>query len=179
MTNMTRASKFLALVLRHKPDAAGVILDDCGWVDVNSLLNGMANAGTTLTRAQLESIVKEDTKGRYVFSVDGKNIRATQGHSVNVELGLKQITPPDILYHGTGIKYLESIKQTGLDKRSRQFVHLSENRDTALEVGKRHGKPVVLTIKSREMCNDGLQLFQSENNVWLTDNVPTKYIIFS
>lgn len=124
----------------------------------------------------LEKIVKEDKKGRYSFNDDKTLIRANQGHSVKVDVELTQATPPDILYHGTGEKYLENILKTGLDKRSRLYVHLSKDIDTAKNVGARHGKPVILKIKTKEMTSDGFKFYLSDNGVWLVDNVPTKYI---
>lgn len=124
----------------------------------------------------IEKIVKEDKKGRYSFNDDKTMIRANQGHSVKVDVELKEKTPPEILYHGTGEKYIESILKTGLEKRSRLYVHLSSDVDTAKNVGARHGKPIILKIKTKEMTDDGFKFYLSENGVWLTDNVPTKYI---
>lgn len=124
----------------------------------------------------LEKIVKEDKKGRYSFNEDRTLIRANQGHSIKVDLEFKECTPPDILYHGTGEKYVESILKNGIDKRSRLYVHLSKDIETAKMVGSRHGKPVILKVKTKEMALDGIKFYLSENGVWLTDNVDTKYI---
>lgn len=178
MANLTQASKFLALVLRHKPDAACIALDNAGWANVDAMLAGMKKAGTTLTREQLDEIVRSDNKGRYVFSEDGNYIRAAQGHSVKVDLGFTPVVPPETLLHGTVDKFLESIRATGLEKRSRQHVHLSTELSTATNVAERRGSAVILKVRSGDMHRDGYHFFQSENGVWLTDHVPVKYIVF-
>ena len=178
MSDLTKASKFIALVLRHKPEAANVTLDSCGWANVSALLKGMAEAGTALTLEQLEEIVQSDNKGRYVFSEDGNYIRAAQGHSVKVDMGFTPVVPPETLLHGTVDKFLPSIKATGLDKRSRQHVHLSTELVTATNVAERRGSAVILKVRAGDMHRDGFPFFQSENGVWLTDHVPVKYIDF-
>lgn len=174
MTNMslTTKSKFLSLVLRHKPEEIGLSLNSEGWADVAELVEK-----SDLSLGDLREIVATDNKQRYSFNADETKIRANQGHSISVDLGLKPQVPPDILYHGTSDRFLVSIGQKGLTKQSRQHVHLSKDETTAKTVGTRHGgKLSVLTIDSKQMQADGLQFFLSENEVWLTDNVPTKYI---
>lgn len=172
----TRISKYLSLVLRHDPGAAGVTLDAEGWVDVEELLAGAARHDFSFTRAELEEVVETGDKQRFALSADGKSIRANQGHSVSVDLGLKAQTPPAVLYHGTVERFVSSIMRNGLEKRSRQHVHLSADVATATRVGSRRGKPIVLQIAAAEMHSAGFQFFLSANGVWLIDQVPAQYI---
>ena len=172
----TSISKYLSLVLRHDPAAAGVTLDAEGWVGVDELLAGAARHGFSFTRAELEEVVQTNEKQRFAFSVDSQRIRASQGHSVSVELGLTPETPPEVLYHGTVARFLSSIMDQGLDKRSRQYVHLSPDVETATRVGSRRGQPVILKIAAANMHSDGFRFFCSANGVWLTERVPPQYI---
>ncbi len=175
MKDDTRTSKFLSLVLRHRPEKIDLHLDKQGWTNVAELLTKMAAAGHRITPTDLERIVAESDKQRYALSADGKRIRANQGHSIEIDLGLKKATPPILLYHGTAERFIASINKRGLVKGKRHHVHLSADRETAALVGKRHGKLVILTIKARAMLLDGHNFYQSKNGVWLTDSVPTKY----
>ena len=163
-------SKYLALLLRHKPELAHLSLSEDGWVVVNELLDN-----TDFTLDELKEIIKSDQKGRYSFNDDFSKIRANQGHSTNVKMNFKEFIPSTYLYHGTAFKFLDSILKSGLDKRNRQFVHLSQDVNTAINVGKRHGSPVILKIDAVKMYNDGIKFFISENNVVLTDYVNPKY----
>lgn len=174
MSDFVKTSKFIALVLRHKPEAIGLTLDGEGWADISSLLSGLAAHGHPLTRHQLQQLVAGDNKGRYM--IDGTRIRAAQGHSLKVDAGLKPATPPELLYHGTVGKFLDSIRATGLDKRQRHHVHLSLDVETATTVAKRRGAPVILTIRAGDMSRAGYPFFISENGVWLTDAVPVSFI---
>lgn len=174
--DLTGLSKFLSLVLRHNPAAAFVELDDNGWVDVDALLKGCERARKPLTRAVLELIVAEDNKQRYAFSPDGTRIRANQGHSVEVDLGLEPRTPPEFLYHGTASRFLEPIRREGLKPGSRQYVHLSTDIPTATAVGSRHGKPVILRVRSGDMARSGHKFYISANAVWLVDSVPAGFL---
>ncbi len=173
-----RASKFLSLILRHDPSRAGLILDENGWVDVDTLLEGCRQAGRPLTRVQLDRVVTENDKQRFSFSDDGLRIRANQGHSVEIDLALSPLRPPDVLYHGTATRFLESIRATGLRPGSRQHVHLTHIHETAIKVGQRHGKPVVLTIHARELSAAGQEFFCSDNGVWLTAPIAVEFIEF-
>lgn len=173
---LTHTSKFLSLVLRHQPDAAGITLDAHGWADVSELLRGMTNAGQPIDTDLLEEIVRTDEKQRYSFSADHTKIRANQGHSVAVDLELQPVTPPDVLWHGTASRFLESIMAEGLKPMSRQYVHLSPDIETAKKVGIRHGKPVILQIDTKRMHADGFAFYRAENGVWLTGSVPVRYI---
>ena len=168
-------SKFIALVLRHKPWVAGITLDGEGWADVGELIAGVGKTHP-ITREILDEIVYTDEKGRYSFDESGTRIRANQGHSIPVDVGLKEATPQGPLYHGTAEKYAASIEAKGLDRRSRLYVHLSPDPDTAVSVGKRHGRPVVYEIDTEAMLSDGLVFYLSENGVWLTESVPPKYL---
>lgn len=172
-------SRFLSLVLRHKPETIGLKLDKAGWVDVDILIAQLAINGKIVSREEIERIVATNDKKRYVLSEDGRHIMAAQGHSVDVDLQLKEEVPPDILYHGTVEKYLGDIVKTGLQKMSRHHVHLSKDNETAVKVGSRRGTPVILQVEAKRMHDDGFGFYISENGVWLTDRVPQKYIIFS
>jgi putative RNA 2'-phosphotransferase len=174
---ITRISKFLSLVLRHKPETIGIALDENGWTDVGILLDKARQAGVALTPGILRLVVDTNAKKRFAFDETGARIRASQGHSVEIDLGYKALTPPDILYHGTAEKWLHSILETGLDKRRRHHVHLSADVETALNVGQRHGKPIVLSVLAGNMHAEGFAFFRSENGVWLTDRVPPAFIL--
>lgn len=176
--NTTQISKFLSLILRHKPETVGLTLDERGWVEVDALLTALHAAGTEIDRNLLQHIVDTNDKKRFVFSDDGRRIRASQGHSLAVDPDLAATPPPDILYHGTASRFLASIRQQGLIPGSRQHVHLSRDRATAHAVGIRHGSPVVLSIDTRRMHADGHIFFLSTNGVWLTTSVPVDYIDF-
>jgi putative RNA 2'-phosphotransferase len=173
--SLVRISKFVSLVLRHDPGRFGLRLDDAGWADVDELLAAMSAAGTVVDRATLDRVVAENEKKRFAFSPDGTRIRASQGHSIDVDLGLQ---PQELLYHGTASRFIESIRASGLHSASRAHVHLSADQATAVNVGQRHGRPVVLTIAAGRMHRDGHAFFRSENGVWLTDAVPVEYIDF-
>jgi putative RNA 2'-phosphotransferase len=171
-----KISKFLSLVLRHKPDTIGLNLDNEGWASVTELIDKSAATKVFFDSSILQEIVDTNDKKRFSFNDDKTKIRAVQGHSINVDLNLKPVTPPDILYHGTAKKFWDSINKVGLEKRSRQYVHLSPDEHTAYKVGIRHGEPLILKINSKEMALLGHQFFISENGVWLTDSVPRKFI---
>lgn len=172
----TNLSKFIALILRHKPDTVGIMLDEHGWASVSELISGINACGNEIDMQTLEEIVAEDEKQRYSFNSDKTKIRANQGHSVNVDVELKKAVPPEILFHGTGEKFVSSIKSEGLKPKSRLYVHLSKDRETAVKVGSRHGKPVVFEVHSGEMSRNCFEFFLSENDVWLTKIVPAEYL---
>jgi putative RNA 2'-phosphotransferase len=178
MSETVKISKYLSLVLRHEPDAANVTLDKCGWVDVDVLLEGCASKGRNISRQQLDEVVRDNNKQRFIFSEDGKRIRANQGHSVKVDLGYEPAAPPDILYHGTATRFLDAIKKSGLKKMTRQHVHLSGDVATAVNVGSRHGTVVVLPIKAKTIYLTGEDFFLTPNKVWLVDKVAPKFIDF-
>lgn len=169
--------RFLSLVLRHNPGAAYLTLDRQGWADVEALLAGCARAKHPLTREDLERIVRENDKQRYSFDADHKRIRANQGHSVPVELELREMTPPERLYHGTASRFLGSIRGTGITRQSRQQVHLSAEVETAWKVGARHGVPVVLPVDAGAMAREGRKFWLSENGVWLCEEVPWRFVV--
>jgi len=169
-------SKFLSLVLRHQPDLIGIELDKEGWADVAALIQQINASGTFIDRELLDLVVETNNKKRFAFDEHKVRIRASQGHSVAIDLGYSPQIPPEKLYHGTAEKSVSSILNTGLEKRERQHVHLSLNVQTATQVGGRHGKPVVLTILAAEMQAAGYLFYLSENNVWLTDLVPVQFI---
>ncbi len=168
-------SKFISLILRHKPETIGISLDEHGWANVDELIEGV-NKTHPLNREKLEEIVRTDEKQRYSFNEDHTLIRANQGHSIPVDVELKKVKPPKNLYHGTGEKYVSSIEQQGLIPKSRLYVHLSADYDTAVKVGTRHGKPVVYRIEAEQMETDGFSFYCSVNGVWLTEIVPVKYM---
>lgn len=171
-----KISKFLSYVLRHKPETIGLTLEDGGWVAVEQLLQALKAARKDVTRDLLEDIVQTNDKQRFAFSEDGTKIRASQGHSLQVDLGLRPIPPPDILFHGTARRFLDSILSTGLQPQQRQHVHLSPDEQTALRVGQRHGKPIVLRVNAGAMHADGHVFFLSANGVWLTAHVPPTFL---
>lgn len=175
---MSRDSKFLSRILRHAPHEVGLILDAQGWVFVDDLLRALKRAGRPKSRADLIGIVIADDKQRFTLSADGRRLRAAQGHSVPVDLGLTLIAPPEILYHGTSRHSLDAIFATGLRPGRRRQVHLSPDRETAERVGRRHGKPVVLRVAAAHMHRDGHAFYLSDNAVWLTDQVPAVYLSF-
>jgi putative RNA 2'-phosphotransferase len=168
-------SKFIALILRHKPETIGITLDEHGWANVEELVAGIAKQ-QAFDRDMLEEIVRTDSKMRYSFNEDHTLIRANQGHSIPVDVELEEKTPPDILWHGTGEKYVSSINAQGLIPKSRLYVHLSADYDTAVKVGSRHGKPVVYTVATGDMQKAGYQFYQSVNGVWLTKRVPAEFL---
>ena len=172
--SLTDTSKFISLILRHKPEAIGITLDEHGWANVEELIEGIARQ-QHFDMALLEEIVATDEKQRYSFNEDRTLIRANQGHSVPVDVELEQISPPEHLYHGTGEKYAASVEVQGLISKSRLYVHLSPDYNTAEKVGARHGKPVVYRISAGRMAKDGYVFYKSVNGVWLTKEVPAKY----
>lgn len=173
-----QCSKFLSYVLRHRPNSIGITLDDNGWVDVDVLLAAAQRHGKNISRALLEEVVATNDKKRFAFSEDGKRIRASQGHSVSVDLDLKPVAPPELLYHGTIERFLDSIRTQGLVRGSRHHVHLSPDEATARKVGSRRGKPVILIVEAARMHAAGHQFFCSANNVWLTEKVPPEFLRF-
>lgn len=173
-----KVSKFLSFVLRHQPDAAGIALDANGWVPVDQLIDGAKKNGNAFTIDELKEVVATNDKKRFAFSDDGKLIRASQGHSIDVDLDYKPAVPPPTLYHGTATRFIESICKEGLTKQGRNHVHLSADCETATKVGQRHGKPLILTIKASEMHGSGFSFFLSANNVWLCEKVPVNFIVF-
>lgn len=174
---MVHLSKVMSLLLRHKPEAAHLSMDAEGWVGMEELLRNMNRfCHTNASIEDIRYVVSHNEKKRFMVSEDGKRIRACQGHSIAVDLGLKAIQPPPLLYHGTAKQTILSIQHNGLQKMSRQYVHLSDSIATARSVGMRHGVPVVLEIDAERMVRDGFLFYRSENGVWLTDNVPSCYI---
>lgn len=173
---LKQISKRLSYVLRHRPDSVGIELEPGGWVAVDALLAALAQAGKVVTPEVLDQVVRKNDKQRFEFSDDGQRIRARQGHSTQVDLGYEPATPPDVLYHGTATRFLESILAEGLVKGRRHHVHLSTNHQTMLQVGSRHGKPVVLSVAAQEMVAEGHTFFVTGNQVWLTEHVPVEFL---
>lgn len=174
--NLTSLSKFLSLVLRHEPEHIGIKLDDAGWVNVDELLSRSAAAGRPLDRSTLQRIVDSSDKQRFALTADGLRIRANQGHSVTVDLGLAPVEPPASLYHGTAEHAVPSILASGLNRGSRHHVHLSESSGTATAVGRRNGAPVLLRVAAGRMHAEGHRFYRSDNGVWLCDAVPPSFI---
>ena len=177
-TNHKHISKFLSLILRHNPDKIGIELNENGWAEVQELLQKAQRHQPKLDEALLQQIVATNDKKRFAFNEDKTKIRASQGHSVKIDLDYSPKQPPGFLYHGTVPKFMEAIRENGLLKMSRHHVHLSHERDTAIKVGSRRGKAIILTVRSGTMHADGMVFFQSQNGVWLTDTVAPKYIEF-
>lgn len=168
-------SKYISLILRHKPEVIGITLDEHGWAEVNELIEGIRKS-TDFDMTILEKIVAEDEKQRYSFNEDKTLIRANQGHSIPVDVELEKKTPPATLWHGTGEKFTVSIDSMGLIPKSRLYVHLSSDQQTAKKVGARHGKPVIYQVDTEAMNRDGYEFFLSVNGVWLTKVVPVQYL---
>lgn len=176
MIDYERVSKFISLVLRHKPQEANLVLDKYGYARTSELVAGVKKKYPEFNKDILIKIVETDEKQRYSFKDNGKLIRANQGHSFPVDLGLEAQQPPLLLFHGTSTKYLDSIMEKGIISKSRQYVHLSKDVDTAHTVGLRHGAgTVILVVSAEQMWKDGYKFFLSDNGVWLVDEVPTKY----
>lgn len=169
--DLTKTSRFISLILRHKPEEIGITLDEHGWANVDELLRGI-----NIDMATLEHIVNTDDKQRYSFNEDRTLIRANQGHSIPVDVELEEVQPPEFLWHGTGEKYMNGICREGLIPKSRLYVHLSSDVPTATTVGKRHGEVVLLRIDARKMYQDGFKFYLSKNGVWLTAYVPVSYL---
>ncbi len=175
---LTETSKFLSYVLRHEPHAIGLQLDAEGWVEIDALLVGATKAGRTLDLATLREVVDSSDKKRFTLSADGQRIRAAQGHSASgVNLQHTERQPPPVLYHGTAARFLESILQQGLIAGARHHVHLSQDTVTAVAVGQRYGKPVLLKVDAQRMHRQGFRFYQSENGVWLTEAVPVEFLL--
>ena len=175
--NQTEISKFLSFVLRHQPEAIGLTLDREGWADIAVLISSAAATGKLFDLAAVRAVVESNDKKRFTISDDGLRIRAAQGHSTaTVSLDHAERTPPELLFHGTATRFLQSIRAAGLLPGSRHHVHLSADVQTATMVGERHGKPVVLTVEARRMQGQGFKFFVSDNNVWLTEHVPTHFL---
>jgi putative RNA 2'-phosphotransferase len=173
---MKNLSRFLSLVLRHEPSKAGIVLDAGGWVSVSDLLKGLKSVGKSISLDELKEIVENNNKKRFSFSEDGKKIRAVQGHSIDVDLGYKETEPPEELYHGTATRNVKSIFEKGIIKGDRHHVHLSKDKSVAWEVGKRHGKPMLLSVDAGKMYKAGKKFYCSDNGVWLVEEVEPKYI---
>jgi putative RNA 2'-phosphotransferase len=174
--NFYKTSKFLSFVLRHKPEELNLEMSEDGWVSVDELVDNMNLSGKEIDVDILNEIVETNDKKRFEFNSDGSMIRASQGHSINVALGYDAVTPPPVLFHGTVQKALAPILKSGLNKMSRDHVHLSDDYVTAFKVGSRRGKAVILLVDSKRMHNDGYSFYKSTNGVWLTDRVPSEYL---
>lgn len=174
--NLTSASKYLSLILRHKPETIGILLDQHGWADVDQVIQGISKTYSGFTLETLKEIVDTDNKQRYSFNSDYTKIRANQGHSVKVDIELKESNPPEFLYHGTAERFTNSIKAEGLKPMGRLYVHLSTDIDMAHKVGSRHGNPRVFCVDAKRMKQDGYKFLLSENGVWLTEKVPPEYL---
>jgi len=174
--NIVKISKFLSKCLRHEPELLGLTLESGGWVLVSDLLTGANKKGQSISHQELEQVVANNDKKRFSFNYDKTKIRANQGHSTEVDLQLKEAVPPDVLFHGTIVTFLSNIIRDGLKKMSRHAVHLSKDVETAINVGSRRGKPIVLTVDALKMAKDGFKFYVSDNGVWLTESVPSQYI---
>ena len=167
-----KISKFLSFILRHNPQSIKLKLDANGWADIDELIE--KSKEIKLTKKLIDEVVAQNDKQRFI--IDGSRIRANQGHSIDIDLALETMRSPDVLYHGTATRFLESIMKEGLTKQNRQHVHLSADMATATVVGKRHGKVVILEVDAKAMFEEGYKFYVSENGVWLTDVVPVKFI---
>ena len=176
--NLKSTSKFLSYVLRHHPEVIGLRLDAEGWADIDDLVRLSTAHGRALSKELITEVARTSEKQRFAIKEDGNFIRANQGHSIEVNMNLPSSEPPDVLFHGTASRFVRSIRSQGLLAGTRQHVHLSEAWSTAIEVGKRHGKPLVLGVDALAMKKDGYLFFRAENGVWLTREVPARYLEF-
>lgn len=172
----TKISKFLSLILRHKPEVVGLTLEENGWVSVEKLMKACSGYGKSFSFAELKEVVETNDKKRFAFDKTGKRIRASQGHSLEIEIEFEEKTPPAILYHGTAEKNLGVIFTDGLKKMSRHYVHLSADIETAKKVGTRHGKPIIFEINTEKMLEENYKFYISANSVWLVESVPPKFL---
>jgi putative RNA 2'-phosphotransferase len=173
---LVRISKYLSKYLRHEPHRLGLTLAPGGWVPVEQLLAAAASAGMVISRQELSEVVARNNKQRFSFDATGELIRANQGHSVDVDLQLEPVVPPEVLYHGTAEHILAAIRRDGLLKMSRHHVHLSADLGTARRVGARHGRPIIFEVAARAMHEKGYTFYRSDNGVWLTDHVPPAFL---
>lgn len=171
-----RISKFLSLVLRHKPETIGLTLDSQGWADVGDLIRRSFDAGVLLDMPLLRQVVEGGEKKRFSFNEDGSRIRANYGHSIPVLPSGEPVEPPEFLFHGTAVQYMESIQKEGIGPGTRQYVHLVEDEKIAVQVGRRHGDPVLLKVRARQMHEQGHEFYKTESGIWLTREVPKDYI---
>ncbi|MBG2802059.1 RNA 2'-phosphotransferase [Proteus sp. WDL240414] len=176
MKDKIQISRFLSYILRHAPESIGLTLDKQGWGEISKLIPLAQKNGTPLTLELIKDVVETNDKKRFAISEDGLFIRAVQGHSLKTTVGYQPIKPPTILYHGTATRFIDSIFDQGLIPNGRQYVHLSQEYKTAVNVGNRHGKAVVLTVDSENMFSDGFEFYHADNGVWLTLAVPVKYL---
>ena len=176
--DLVKLGKFISLVLRHSPETIDLKLDENGWAEVADMISGMNKKGRRINFDTLNEIVETNNKKRYEFSEDYKKIRACQGHSIDVDLELIPVKPPEFLYHGTAVQNLAAIKAKGLKKIKRQHVHLSEDCDTAYNVGSRHGKSYIIKVLSGKMYEEGKKFYISKNKVWLSEDIESKYLVF-
>lgn len=177
--NLEKASVRLAYMLRHSREPLYASLDG-GWASVDTVIEALRERFPEMNRAYLEQIVAMDKKGRYAFDPAGEYIRANQGHSIpGVVVDMRRAVPPEILYHGTATRFLPAIQAEGLKPMNRQFVHISSVYETAVNVGSRHGQPVVLLVQAGDMAREGYEFFLSANGVWQTKEVPAKFLKIS
>lgn len=177
MNDYKKTSVFISLILRHKPETIGISLDEHGWAKTDELIEGINKTkGYSIDFDVLSEIVRTDGKQRYSFNEDKTKIRANQGHSVKVDVELKEAEPPEQLFHGTGERFVPAIRKEGLKPQSRLYVHLSKDKETAEKVGARHGKPHVFFVHSGKMYRAGYKFYLSENGVWLTKSVPPEFL---
>ncbi|MCA1558359.1 MAG: RNA 2'-phosphotransferase [Acidobacteria bacterium] len=175
-TRLVKVSKYLSKHLRHQPERLGLTLAPGGWVRVYELLAACMAHNFPLTREELDEVVERNDKRRFSFDDTGERIRASQGHSVEVDLQLVAAEPPAVLYHGTARRSAESILRGGLSKMSRHHVHLSSDVETARKVGARHGKPIIFRVDAAAMRGEGFEFYVSDNGVWLVESVPPEYL---
>lgn len=177
MSKLTKFSRFLSYLLRHRPDEINLTIDSQGWVSVNELITNLEKEQKYKVNLDiLKEIVDTDDKQRYSFKDDFKYIRANQGHSIDLDINFKEYKPSGVLYHGTATRFINNIFNSGLKPMSRQYVHLSKDIETAKKVGSRHGKPAILVVDAVSMINDGFKFYESDNGVVLIKEVPSNYL---
>ena len=173
-----KLSKEISYALRHAPWEYELELDSEGFVPVEQLISALDESGKhgrPITVSDLEYIIANSDKTR--FEIQGDRVRALYGHTIPMHISKEPIVPPAILYHGTTHKAAKIILKDGLKPMKRQYVHLSVDTDTAVQVGKRRdSEPAILKIDAAKAHSDGVKFYKGNDKVVLADYIPPEYI---
>ncbi len=176
--DLVQLSKTISHALRHKPEQYGLTLDSEGWVSTHDLLAALRKRREQwqhLQEADLAEMIAQSEKQRFEIR-DGK-IRALYGHSIPKKVERERLKPPAILYHGTTPQAAQTILAEGLKSMKRQYVHLSTDEETAIQVARRRtNHPVILKIAAAEAYQEGINFYPGNDTVWLADAIPPRFI---